>query len=485
MKMPLGKVCNTVDFIVIQNFFKAVYYFNIEFFGIFLCLFFQIPCQDVVWRYVEPTNESGIYGIHSTMAKCSSDAARHRGIRRNGNEAFGCCGPKDNMWLFSARDMKWYLDWLFVRGVNLIYPHAFFYSVNPPRSEERPPDVGFNSYWWNNYHIISKYIKRMCWLLTDSVNTADTAILCDKYDLPYNVAKTLYQNQIEFNYLEKELLVQSCRVENSHIIIQNQKYRHLIIEDFAIVDKDTLGILKEFENQGVNIFVRYGSEQFITLTSDDDILNYTVPSVNIYPPNKDLRAGVIVKDSEKYIILTNEGENEICGRLSAEGMADADIFNPVSGEICEYNGFISLKCRESRILHIKSEYQKLALRNWTVNGKSVKLTSWTTWSECRDFCGSLEYETDFCLEEFSQKVSILFEKIGEMLELFVNGNAVPVTLFPPYCFDITDFVNSGNNKIKARVTNSTAARFTDARPDSGIMGNVFLHIKYNNKNTEK
>ena len=165
---------------------------------------FGIPCQDVVWRYVEPGNDTAITGDHSTMGKCTSDAARHRGIRRNGNEVLGCCGPADNGWLMSFSDVKWYIDWLFARGVNLIYPHAFFYSVTKPRYDERPPDVGFNSYWWDNFGAISTYIKRMCYMLTDITNVCDTAFLCGPHELPYVYPRAFFENQREFNYLEKE-----------------------------------------------------------------------------------------------------------------------------------------------------------------------------------------------------------------------------------------------------------------------------------------
>ncbi len=47
---------------------------------------FHIPGQDVVWRWVAPEHNKGIEGEHSTAAKCGSDAARHRGRRRNLNE---------------------------------------------------------------------------------------------------------------------------------------------------------------------------------------------------------------------------------------------------------------------------------------------------------------------------------------------------------------------------------------------------------------
>jgi hypothetical protein len=45
---------------------------------------------------------------------------------------------------FVRRHLKRYLDWLFIRGGNLISPHAFYYSIQDDRRDERPPDVGPN-----------------------------------------------------------------------------------------------------------------------------------------------------------------------------------------------------------------------------------------------------------------------------------------------------------------------------------------------------
>lgn len=62
--------------------------------------------------------------------------------RRNANECFGACNKDDNPWQLSGGDIKWYTDWLAVRGVNLFIPHAFYYSIRGKRKDERPPDVG-------------------------------------------------------------------------------------------------------------------------------------------------------------------------------------------------------------------------------------------------------------------------------------------------------------------------------------------------------
>lgn len=73
------------------------------------------------------------------------------GMQTNSNECFGACNRDDNPWDFTGGDMKWYLDWLGVRGVNLFIPHAYYYSIVGRRKDERPPDVGPNSNWWDHY----------------------------------------------------------------------------------------------------------------------------------------------------------------------------------------------------------------------------------------------------------------------------------------------------------------------------------------------
>ena len=218
---------------------------------------FGIPGQDIVWRYIGPEDEKGIKGTHSTMGKCSSDSARHRGKRRNMNECFGCCGPDGDHWAFSLDDMKWYLDWLFVRGVNMIIPHAFFYSIQGEgRYNERPPDVGPNNTWWSEYKVISDYIKRMSWLMTDSVNQADIAVLCSADFLPWEIVKPLYENQIEFNYLESEQLALSeCEIKNGKMAIQKQKYGVLLIEDENLLTPDLQSKLNIFVEQGGRVIV--------------------------------------------------------------------------------------------------------------------------------------------------------------------------------------------------------------------------------------
>nr|MCR5606160.1 hypothetical protein [Treponema sp.] len=213
--------------------------------------YFQAPCQDIVWRFVALEDDKYIKGNDSVMGKCSSDSARHRGKERNGNECFGCCGRIEDPFKFTKEDMLWYLNWLFVRGVNLIYPHAFYYSLRGERKNERPPEVGMHSEFWNDYKELSDYIKVMCELNFHAVNQADVAIICSDSLLSWKIARPLFENQIEFNYLEEELLSE-CNIEDRLCKIAEQKYKVLVYDDS--ISEEALYKLKAFEMEGVHIF---------------------------------------------------------------------------------------------------------------------------------------------------------------------------------------------------------------------------------------
>ena len=145
--------------------------------------YFQIPGQDLVWRYVEPGSKA-LEGQHSTMAKCASSAMLHSGLRRNANELYGAYGHN-----LTYDEMGWLADWCFVRGQNFLIPHAFFYSIRGPRFDERPPDVGPNASWWNKYKEYADGCRRLSWLNTDSKQVCHLAILCEATFLPDKSAK--------------------------------------------------------------------------------------------------------------------------------------------------------------------------------------------------------------------------------------------------------------------------------------------------------
>lgn len=458
-----------------------------------LLRYFHIPGQDLIFRRVAPEEGKALDTAETTQAKCSADAARHNGRRRNLNECFACGGKNGIEWAFNADDMKWTMDWLFVRGVNMLVPHAFFYSTDGPRRlGERPPDVGINNIWWKHYADISSYIKRMSYIMTDCRNTASIAILCEADFLPYKAAKPMFENQIEFNYLEETLLGCEAKISGGKIDINGYSYTTVIVENAALLSEKT----KEFADCGgrVIVFAEKGKnlpEYALCAAGEDELLKLLKSEIRVYPENRDLRISCIVKDGHRMYVIVNEGEKPFCGTLTLP-CDDAYILNAWEGIVNEYcGGKLHLDRRESIIIctgeNPRGE-KKLTFNERFGNvaeekvvdelylcGERIDGGSWTDTEKYRDFCGTLEYSFSFTSDGKTPTV-IDLGRVGEQAELYIGGEYAGCRLFAPYAFDVTRYVKKGKNNASVKITNSLANKYTTHRLPSGLLDGVRIKL---------
>ncbi len=186
--------------------------------------YFDIPGQDVVWRYAEPDKPTALEGSQSTQAKCASSAMLHHGRRRNLNEYAGAYGHD-----LTREELDWLMRWVAVRGCNLFVPHAFYYSTRGPRIDERPPDVGPNSPWWDSFKTHADEARRLAWLNTDSRQVCHVAILGEADWLPWEAAKVCFERQIDFNYVEISELLEA-NISDRGIEIPFHHYGQLVVQ---------------------------------------------------------------------------------------------------------------------------------------------------------------------------------------------------------------------------------------------------------------
>ncbi|WP_240041332.1 glycosylhydrolase-like jelly roll fold domain-containing protein [Paenibacillus ginsengarvi] len=486
---------------------------------------FHIPGQDVVWRWVGPEDGKALEGRHSTMAKCSSDAARHLGRRRNLNEALGVCGL-GNGWHLTAGDMKWYLDWLFVRGVNMICPHAFYYSVDGPlRYKERPPDVGPNNIWWPHYERFAAYMKRMCWLMTDSRNVTRVAVLCRDNWLPWRIVKPLYENQLEFNYLEERLLSGVCSIGDGEIRIAGQSYAVLLVENEGVWDEATLEAVLRFRKSGGSVIVLeqegvQSGEMPSTrkIAKAGQVVNaldgYIGRDVRLEQPCPDIRVSTVVKEGRHFIVLIHEGESRFEGTVTASFAGSVRRWDAWTGEIgaAELRPAdsgtairIVLERRQSVIFEFDPSAAQLSesvpepelpeqaasdvrpattlalSEGWRVEAPGFPvapagLGAWNEQPELAFVSGTAVYTVSFRLDEAETDKPLLLD-LGEVHEIAVvqvNGREAGVLLWAPYRVDIRPFVRRGANELRIAVTSSLANRYDRVGLPSGLIGPVRL-----------
>ncbi len=398
--------------------------------------YFHIPGQDLVFRWVSP-EQGGTVGPDSVQAKCSSDAARHLGRRRNANECFGVCVRDGVPWYFTADDMKWFIDWLGVRGVNLFIPHAFYYSLRGARRDERPPDVGPGNIWWPHYRLFSDYMKRVSFLMTDSKNGAKTAILCESGHMPVEEAAPFYEHQIEFNYLPRSLLSQA-RAEDGRLYVGGYVYDHVLGDpDLPVsVIADWTGVKKR------------------------DLVCES--------PCPDLRATHLTKDGLEMYFVTNEGDATLESLVSVPVAGTPLLFDPWRAGVTHPHFdttpdgrtrlTLRLGRRESTLLLFDPDG---ALRAQPAPAETplpaIALALTRAEDNRHTYTGVYAAPAVTGGETWTVHAD-------EMVECYVNGSLAGVSFWNPHRFAVGPFLRRGENELTLVVTGSVANRYGAAIP---------------------
>jgi len=322
--------------------------------------YFQIPGQDLVWRYVEP-GEKALDGQHSTMAKCASSSMIHLGLRRNSNELYGAYGHN-----LTKDEMEWLANWCFVRGQNFLIPHAFYYSVREPRLDERPPDVGPNATWWDDYKPYADACSRLSWLNTDSRQICELAILGEPTYLPTKAAKVFYQHQRDFNYLEIRHLWEDAEIDARGINIAGMHYSALVLDSLTYIPEKAIPKLETLVTNGRLIV--WGNSQYSAMfkgvrvaLSDEEMLaasdKLIKPDIILTPSSKNIRYRHILKGEDHFYLFFNEEESTVNTKFKLNQTGKYKWINPYTAEVNDVSSdySVSLKPHELKVLWINSK----------------------------------------------------------------------------------------------------------------------------------
>lgn len=288
--------------------------------------YFHLPGQDMVWRWVLPDHPTALEGRQSTQGKCASSAMIHLGRRRNGNEFCGAYGHQ-----LTWTEMNWLADWCFVRGANLLVPHAFYYSVRGIRRDERPPDVGPNSPWWDRFPEFAARCKRLSWLNTDSAHICHTAILGASDHLPWQAAKILFQQQRDFNYLEERHLWEDAQVDASGIQLGGMHYAALILDQPPHPAAGPALALLEESGRLIRHAADISAGELIARL---DAL--VAPDLIATPASPALRLRHIRKDGRDVWMLFNEERAPFTTRIHLPAAGNLLRVDPATGDRTEF-----------------------------------------------------------------------------------------------------------------------------------------------------
>ena len=283
--------------------------------------YFHIPGQDLVWRWVLPDDPTALEGAQSTQGKCGSSAMIHTGRRRNANELCGAYGHG-----LTWEEMNWLADWCFVRGTNMLFPHAFYYSVRGIRWDERPPDVGPNSAWWGRYKGYADRCRRLSWLNSDSRHICSIAVLGRVDWLPWQPAKVLFQQQRDFNYVEERHLWEDAAVDEGGIELAGMRYAAVIAAHEP--DERARPALQTLEEAGR--LLQYGPD-----TSASALLAFVdglvAADVSLEPAAAALRVRRVRKGGRDWWILFNEESAPVSSSVTLRADGPFLLVDPWTG----------------------------------------------------------------------------------------------------------------------------------------------------------
>lgn len=426
-------------------------------------LYFHIPGQDLIMRRVSPET-GGLREFDSVQAKLSADIARHLGRRRNANECMGVCYRNRIPWYMTAGDMKWYIDWLGLRGVNFYIPHAFYYSVEGERKGERPPDVGPNNIWWPHYKRFSDYMKRLSYLMTDSVNGARFAVLCDNNNVPYEEIACLYENQIEFNYLPAALLEQAV-VEDGKVCIQGYAYEGVLNVLGEAYTERFVGKLGEL------LWSAEASEEAVLACVREREMFAITPQ----QPCKNLRKIFLTENGVNMVLFGNEGSEEICTEVTISGMK-----NPLFVDLWRGTCYGVEGAGETFTLCLQPSETVLVIDGECLEGfgdsLEIRSADWyeAAYSDWTEKFTLLEkghnkatYTLNYGSEDGAEEVHFAVSA-QEMVELYCNGEFVDVSFWGEHRFDLTGVINKGVNEIRLVVTGNAANIYENAGIPFGL-----------------
>ncbi len=445
---------------------------------------FQMPGQDMVWRFVEPNNPTGIEGPHSPAAKTATSGGRLGNRRRILTEVCGAYG-----WRLSLDEVKWLFDWHLVRGNNLISPHAVFYSIRERRAWESEPDLAIHNVWWPYFKDLAVYARRLCWMLTDGDHACEVAILGDGNNLSWKAAKQLFQSQIDFLYLDDQAVVESG-LNDGKLTVGSQAYSVVIVEEVPDLSDEARARLDAFAAAGGTV-IYYDEDVGLVAAVDASVDR----DLRLTPGNPDLRFIHYRKEGMDCYLLVNEGETTIEGtvQLSIAGAVEIwDAMNGTRRPAGDGDLSLSLGRRESIVLVVDAQKEKLSIPDdgalitgriaveagWTVERDGEKKTDFTAgqdWSKASGwelFTGRVDYKTEISFPK-ADTFGLDLGDVGDIAEVLVDGKSVGSRLWAPHVVPLGP-VEAGMHEVEVRVTNSMANEFEGMQLPSGLMGPVTL-----------
>lgn len=458
--------------------------------------------------------------FHFALAKLGSSLA-YLDPKKQGRtmcEVFGAYG-----WAEGTKLMKWIIDHMLVRGVNYFVPHAFTMKNFP--DPDCPPHFyahGANPEFFG-FGELMKYANKISHIFSEGKHCSDVAVLYhgeaewSGSAMPIQkITKILTETQTEFNIVSADMII-DCHNFDHELMINNQLFKLLIVPYSQYLPHGLLEKLMTMANQNIPIIFindlpldsseRFNSQPILeNLRNKAKVcpLNYLESELSKFDLDRlkttkkqnDLRYFHYKQKEQSIFMLFNESmltdTTFTFKTVSNKALLLLDVWTSEVKQLNKVNDYytITLSKGESIILFeadetvdlFKSfstscnEKEEYILNNekWeiAIDGKGCKeescyprivenLPILGMGDELDNFSGKITYKTNINVVNPFQKASLILENANEIVTVYVNDEEALTRISYPYEFDVSAYLQKGNNSLRIEVINNLGRYMKD------------------------
>lgn len=289
------------------------------------------------------------------------------------SETYGCAG-----WGLSFEKMKWMADWQYSLGVNMLCPHAVFYSIEGFRKSDAPPSENHMAAW-KHYRKFGDYIGRLSYALREGRHVAKVALLyplrefwgehtvgregeddratSDSFDLCASVLPRLH---FDYDIIPEQALA-SAKIADGRICIHDEEYEVLIAPP-SVMEGRAKDAVQQFVTAGGRWIQPPTSSKGREAVADelDAALRQAIaPDVEIVSiddgPLPDVRYVHREAEGKHVFFLINTSESAANTDISLETTGAVELWDPEAGEVAPAAG-VELADGRLRIRHDFAPY---------------------------------------------------------------------------------------------------------------------------------
>lgn len=442
-------------------------------------------------------------------------------------EVFGGYG-----WSTGSQTMKWIMDFMMVRGINVFVPHAFAPNFE---NDDAPPHFGSfgQDPQFDGFRALLNYTNKVCHVLQGD-HVSNAAVLyqaeaewmdLDDFMKTQEVCYRLYDNHICYNIVSGDMILDdNTEIKEGKLSINYSLFDVLFIPYAKYLPEKLLNRLKILSDNGVELFFMNklpdNCEFDLPVMSVDEIADYMISNgyYDIIVPQGDplLRFYHVVdgqndrymffnesieKTADTKVLLSNKGYYYRVdfhqGSVSREYTDDGRISLKLEpfrselilfGEDCpELSGYINengnIDCSDIKEMDLTYDVyiaEPNETREYKFLEKTKELVNYADFDRLPEFSGYFKYLSSF---EIKGKIPSHLDLgiVGQNCNLKLNGVDLGMRICPPYRYNIKDIVREGRNEIEIVVANTNASRkktdkfsYYNQICSSGLLGPVSL-----------